>query len=241
MLSVFCCICNEPEQTLGRGLWPCKTLSNTVIYCWPFQGDGSVVAFSNCLYFHPLSVCHCLFVILFRIAWWPVLVAICWERAVLLAFCFCCFILCSLDCVGFFPVWAMSWDMALFVLRTLILQTRMHSHPVGLNVWFFVGPFVYFHTSYVRKANALARLSGRRGSPEPSLVAYVMSTISHELAYLVSRVGCGSRLNRLLIIANTLDLFLLNQPPLGTGGHDIVYHELKIAVEGRKNKDSLRR
>ena len=36
--------------------------------------------------------------------------------------------------------------MALFVLRKLILQTCMHSHPVGLDVWFLIGPFVYFHT-----------------------------------------------------------------------------------------------
>ena len=38
--------------------------------------------------------------------------------------------------------------------------------------WYLVGPFVYFHTSCVRTANALARLRGCAGSPEPSLVAY---------------------------------------------------------------------
>ena len=31
--------------------------------------------------------------------------------------------------------------MALFVLRKLILQTRMRSHPVGLDVLFLVRPF----------------------------------------------------------------------------------------------------
>ena len=67
--------------------------------------------------------------------------------------------------------------MALFVLRKRILQTRMCSHPVGLDVWFFVGPFVYFHTSCKRTAKALARLRGCAGSPEPSLVNYVVSTI----------------------------------------------------------------
>ena len=66
--------------------------------------------------------------------------------------------------------------MVLFILRKLILQTRMRSHPVGLNVWFFVGPFVYFHPSCVRTAKALARLRGCAGSPEPLLVAYVIST-----------------------------------------------------------------
>ena len=67
--------------------------------------------------------------------------------------------------------------MALFILRKLILQTRMRSYPVGLDVWFLVGPFVYFHTSCLRTANALARLRGCAGSPEHSLVAYVISTI----------------------------------------------------------------
>ena len=63
--------------------------------------------------------------------------------------------------------------MVLFVLRKLILQTRMHSHPVWLDVWFFV----YFHTSCVRSAKALARLREFAGSPELSLIAYVISTI----------------------------------------------------------------
>ena len=36
--------------------------------------------------------------------------------------------------------------LALFVLRKLILQTCMCSHPVGLDFWFLVEPFVYFHT-----------------------------------------------------------------------------------------------
>ena len=66
--------------------------------------------------------------------------------------------------------------MARFVFRKLILQTRMRGHPVGLDVPFLVGPFFYFHTSCVRTAKALARLGGCAGSPEPSLVAYVIST-----------------------------------------------------------------
>ena len=65
---------------------------------------------------------------------------------------------------------------ALFVLRKFILQSRMCRHPVGLDVWFLVGPFVYFHTLCVRTAMALARLRECTGSPEPSLVAYAMST-----------------------------------------------------------------
>ena len=50
----------------------------------------------------------------------------------------------------------------------------MHSHPVGLHVWCLVEPFIYFHTSCVRTAKALARLCGCAGSPQPSLVAYVI-------------------------------------------------------------------
>ena len=67
--------------------------------------------------------------------------------------------------------------MALFVLSKLILQTRMRSHPVGLDVWFLVGPFIYFHTSCVQTEKALARLRRCAGSPEPSLLAYVISTM----------------------------------------------------------------
>ena len=67
--------------------------------------------------------------------------------------------------------------MELIVLRKLILQKHMHSHPVGLGVWFLVGPFVYFHTLCVRTMKPLARLCGCAGSSEPSLVAYVISTI----------------------------------------------------------------
>ena len=69
--------------------------------------------------------------------------------------------------------------MAFSVLHKLILQTRMRSHPMGLDVWFLVGPFVYFHTSCVWTAKSLARLCGCEctGSPEPSLVAYVVGTI----------------------------------------------------------------
>ena len=37
--------------------------------------------------------------------------------------------------------------MVLFVLRKLIFQTRLCSHPVRLDVWFFVRPFVYFYMS----------------------------------------------------------------------------------------------
>ena len=67
--------------------------------------------------------------------------------------------------------------MVLCVLRKLILQTRMRSHPVGLDVWRLVGLFIYFHTVRLWTAKALARQHRCVGSPEPSLLAYVISTI----------------------------------------------------------------
>ena len=53
----------------------------------------------------------------------------------------------------------------------------MRSLTVGLDVCFLVWPFVYFHRTCVRTAKALARLRRCAGSPEPSLVAYAISTI----------------------------------------------------------------
>ena len=54
--------------------------------------------------------------------------------------------------------------MVLFVLRKLILQTCMRSHPVGLDVWFSVGSFDYFHTLCVRTAKSYV-ISTIRWSP----------------------------------------------------------------------------
>ena len=67
--------------------------------------------------------------------------------------------------------------IALIALCKLHLQTRMRSHPMGLHVCFLVRSFVYLYTLCVRTAKALARLRVCTGSPEPSLVAYVISTI----------------------------------------------------------------
>ena len=67
--------------------------------------------------------------------------------------------------------------MVFFVRNKLILQMRMRSHSMGLDVWFLVGPFIYFHSLCVRTAKALVRLRGCAGSHEPSLFAYVIRTI----------------------------------------------------------------
>ena len=67
--------------------------------------------------------------------------------------------------------------MVPFVLCRLILQMCTCSHPLGLDVWSLVRPFVYFHTSCVQTTKALARLRGCAGSPEPSLVTFVISAM----------------------------------------------------------------
>ena len=52
--------------------------------------------------------------------------------------------------------------MALFVLCKLILQTRMRSHPVGLDDWFLVGPFIFFHISCVNSEGSGETVQMRR-------------------------------------------------------------------------------
>ena len=48
--------------------------------------------------------------------------------------------------------------MALLILCKLILQTYMRGHPEGLDIWFLVRPFAYFHTSCVGTAMTLIKL-----------------------------------------------------------------------------------
>ena len=54
----------------------------------------------------------------------------------------------------------------------------MCSHPVGLDIWFLVGPLVYFHTSCMCTAKALTRLHRCTDFPEPSPVTYVISKLA---------------------------------------------------------------
>ena len=73
--------------------------------------------------------------------------------------------------------------MALFVLCKLILQMRMHSYPMWLLKYLIFGWTVCLLPYFMwRTAKALARLRGYAGSPKPSLVACVVSTI-------ISRAG----------------------------------------------------
>ena len=68
--------------------------------------------------------------------------------------------------------------MALFVFHKHFLQMHMHK-PSSRARWLIclVGSFIYFHTSCVRTAKALVRLRECAGSPEPSLVTFVISNI----------------------------------------------------------------
>ena len=102
--------------------------------------------------------------------------------------------------------------MALFILRKFILQMSMCRHPVGLDVWFLVGPFIYFHTLCVRTVKALARLGGCAGSPEPLLVAYAISTIislaqmmllQHSICYWSTDIKQNECLLNTLVIITT--------------------------------------
>ena len=82
--------------------------------------------------------------------------------------------------------------MVFFVLRKIILPTHMRNHPVGLDVWFCSSTSV-LHVCKQRRLwrdcaeKALARLRECAGSPEPSLIAYVISiTISWAGSYFLS-------------------------------------------------------
>ena len=52
----------------------------------------------------------------------------------------------------------------------------MPSHSEGPGIWLSVWRFFLTHCLYERAAKVLARLRGCAGSPEPSLLAYVIST-----------------------------------------------------------------
>ena len=48
--------------------------------------------------------------------------------------------------------------MVIFVFCKRILQTRMGIHPVGIDVWFLVGPFVYFMWANSEGSGETARM-----------------------------------------------------------------------------------
>ena len=64
--------------------------------------------------------------------------------------------------------------MVLFVFHKRILQTPMHSHPGGLDVYFWSDPS---STSILHMCEQQRLWRDCAGSPETSLVAYVISTI----------------------------------------------------------------
>ena len=62
------------------------------------------------------------------------------------------------------------------VIQFVILQMRMHSLTVELNLRLFVWSFLKIHILCEKTAKALARLCRCAGLPEPLLFAYVIST-----------------------------------------------------------------
>ena len=73
--------------------------------------------------------------------------------------------------------WAISWDYGTS-RPPWTHSSNVHAQPSsGARCLIYGRTFVYFHPSCVRTAKNLERLRGCAGSPEPSLVAYVISTI----------------------------------------------------------------
>ena len=69
--------------------------------------------------------------------------------------------------------------MELFVLRKLIVQTRMRSHPVGLDVRFLVRPFVYFHTCGTARMRRLVwAFAGRLCYKYHNLMSWLKSSFT---------------------------------------------------------------
>ena len=74
-------------------------------------------------------------------------------------------------------IWAMWWDYGTFH-PPQTHSSNVHAHPSsGARCLIFGRTLRLLHTPCVRTAKALARLCICAGSPEPSLVAHVISTI----------------------------------------------------------------
>ena len=89
--------------------------------------------------------------------------------------------------------------------------------------------YMYFHTSWLQTAKALARLHGCAGLPEPSLVAYVISTI-------ISWAGSNSY-ETVILITQTHTRYIIQLLPLLEGNMKICSPEagnIALTVEGEK-------
>ena len=67
-------------------------------------------------------------------------------------------------------------NLCLRAFRHDTFQLCMPSHSEGPGIWLSVWRFLLIHCLYERAAKVLARLRGCAGSPEPSLLAYAIST-----------------------------------------------------------------
>ena len=89
-------------------------------------------------------------------------------------------------------------DLTFF--RFVVLQIRMHSPLFGLQTCVFAGSFLKISTSLLRTAKALARLRLCAGSPEPLLVAFVISTL----------FSCGGSIFQFFLILAYLQTLVLS-------------------------------
>ena len=90
----------------------------------------------------------------------------------------------------------LKWDL------TLTHWTQVSDRcPLG---YLLVKPFVYFHTSWVRTAKAVARLCQCTGSPEPSLVTYVISTIISWACHILCKIRFGIQRSTVLYLKTVL-------------------------------------
>ena len=88
------------------------------------------------------------------------------------------------DVINYYIVWNYTMHNKLGPVKRICLrafrhdkfQLRMPGHSVGPGIWLSVWRFLLTHCLYERAAEVLARLRGCAGSPEPSLLAYAIST-----------------------------------------------------------------
>ena len=74
--------------------------------------------------------------------------------------------------------------MVIFVIRKLIVRTRMCSHPVGLDVRLLIGPFVYFYLL----AWAFARRLCGKYHNLMSWLKYSFKSMSYKKSYFAAYV-----------------------------------------------------
>ena len=95
---------------------------------------------------------------------------------------------------GSYPVNCLKYEPAHekgIVFRFVVLQMCMRNSLFGPQTWIFAWSFLKIPTTCLRTAKPLARLRLCTGSPEPLLVAHVISTFSQVLANIyLAYISC---------------------------------------------------